>query len=118
VDTVKISVNAQLPPRIVIAGHEISVQPDAMTFGDRIYLAPSVMTAKNPSYPLLTTVHEMTHAKQAADRGGYYGFAVQYCRDMRAVNYKYGDIPLEVAAYAVEHDAAVALRTCGKVKCP
>jgi hypothetical protein len=116
VDEVRISLGAELPPRIVIAGHELSVQPAAMTFGSQIFILQEV--ADDPEYLLLTTVHELAHAKQSKTAGGYYGFAVTYCRDMIAAGFDYDHIDLEEAAYAIQDDARSSLQTCGHVTCP
>jgi hypothetical protein len=116
VDDVTVSMGAELPPRIVVAGHRLSVQPDAMTFGDRIFMLGEV--GKDPTRLLLTTVHEMRHAQQAKTAGGFFFFAVDYCRDMVAASFDYDHIGLEVSAYAVEGAAAKSLQQCGKVTCP
>jgi hypothetical protein len=114
VDEVSVSIGAELPPRIVIAGHRLSVQPDAMTFGNQIFMLDAV--GKDPTRLLLTTVHEMTHAYQARD--GFFSFAVHYCKDMVAAGFDYNKIGLEVSAYAVEGDARKSLQQCGQIRCP
>jgi hypothetical protein len=116
VDQVTITVGAKLPPRIVIAGHELSVQPDAMTFGTHVFMLREV--GDDPDRLLLTTVHELTHAQQSQRAGGFYGFAVSYCRDMIAAGFDYDQIHMEQSAYAIEDTAARNLQSCGAVVCP
>jgi hypothetical protein len=119
VDQVRISIGATLPPRIVIGGHELSVPPDAMTFGSNLFMLQEVASdTKRPYRLLLTTVHEMKHAQQAQQAGSYYGFAVNYCRDMVAANFDYNQIGMEVAAYGVQGTARSSLQSCGHVTCP
>jgi hypothetical protein len=118
VDDVRVSIGAALPPAIKIAGHELAVPPAAMTFGSQIFMLQEVADDKSPNRLLLTTVHELTHAKQAQSAGGYYGFAVSYCGDMIRANFDYGHIHMEEAAYAVQADARTSLQTCGHVTCP
>lgn len=119
VDKVRISLGAQLPPRIVIAGHRLSVEPAAMTFGTSIFVLEEVAESMTPDRLLLTTVHELTHAQQSERAGGYYGFAVNYCRDLIAVNFDYNKNGLETAAYAVQSEAEQNLHDeCGQVVCP
>ncbi|HTL38155.1 MAG TPA: hypothetical protein VL326_33730, partial [Kofleriaceae bacterium] len=114
---VRVSIGAALPPKIEIAGHELAVEADAMTFGSQIFILQEVAD-DSPTRLLLTTVHEMTHAKQAQAAGGYFGFATSYCVDMIRANFKYDHIHMEEAAYAVQADARSSLQTCGHVTCP
>lgn len=115
VDSVRVSNQAELPPKIVIAGRTISVEPAAMTFGSTIFINKRLNPAIDP-FTLL--VHELTHAQQASRAGGYYNFTVNYCRAMVAATFNYNQISLEVAAYDVQHKAEHALATCGQVTCP
>jgi hypothetical protein len=116
VDEVGISIGATLPPRVVIGGHELSVQPDAMTFGTHMFMLQDV--ASSPGRLLLTTVHELTHVQQAERAGGFYGFATAYCGDMIAAGFDYDRIAMEISAYAVEDGARHSLQSCGRVVCP
>jgi len=118
VDEVSVSLGAELPPGIVIAGHELSIAPDAMTFGSQVFINQEVVDDFDSDRLVLTTVHELTHAKQSKAAGGFYDFAVKYCRDMIAAGFEYDHIHLEEAAYAVQHDARTSLQTCGHVTCP
>jgi hypothetical protein len=119
VDEVHFSIGAALPPAIVIAGHKLSVQPQAQTFGNDIFMLQEVADDKTTPYRLLlATVHEMKHAQQAKAAGGFYGFAINYCRDMIAVNFDYSHIQLEEAAYEAQHQALGNLQACGHVTCP
>jgi hypothetical protein len=117
VDEVRVSIGAALPPKIKIAGHELAVQPAAMTFGSSIFILQEVAD-DSPERLLLAEVHELTHVKQSKTAGGYYGFALNYCRDMIVAGFDYDHIHLEEAAYAVEEDARESLQTCGRVTCP
>lgn len=119
VDRARIVIGARLPPRIVIAGHVLAVEPAAMTFGNQIFVLDQVAhDPKRPDRLLLTTVHELTHAQQAERAGGYFQFATRYCSDMIAHNFSYEQLSMEVAAYAVEHAAQRNLNDCGAVTCP
>ncbi|HUS29087.1 MAG TPA: hypothetical protein VMZ53_11270 [Kofleriaceae bacterium] len=118
VDEARVSIGAALPPAIKIAGHVLAVEPAAMTFGSSIFILQEVADSKSADRLLLTTVHELAHAKQAKTAGGYYNFAVSYCRDMIAVGFDYSHIHLEEAAYAVQDQARSSLQTCGHVTCP
>jgi hypothetical protein len=119
VDDVRVSLGATLPPRIVFHGHELAVEAQAMTFGNQIFMLGEVATdTKTPYRLLLATVHEMRHAQQSQEAGGYYGFAVHYCRDMVAAHWNYNQIGLEVNAYSVQNAARRSLQTCGHVTCP
>ncbi len=118
VDGVTVTIGAELPPKIVIAGHELGVQPDAMTFGNHVFVLQAVADdTTTPNRLLLTITHELTHVKQGQNDGGFYGFAVSYCRDMIAVNFDYDLIAEEIAAYAVEGTARQNLARCGHVVC-
>lgn len=119
VETVRVSYDARLPPRVVINGRELTVAPAAMTFGSSIFVL-SAEKRQNASAldTLVLTVHEMTHAMQAQRAGGFYGFAVAYCRDIIASGFNYYDIGLEHEAERVETDAIHDLQTCGSFGCP
>ena len=119
VDDVRVTIGAALPPRVVIAGHELSVKPDAMTFGDHVFLLQEVADdSKSFQRLLLTTTHELAHVQQARRSGGYLAFATDYCRDMIAASYHYDHIQLELDAYAIEGRARSSLQACGQVTCP
>lgn len=117
VDQVRVSIGAALPPKIVIAGHQLSVPPAAMTFGDTIYVLQEVVDDANRYRFLLTLVHEMMHSEQSARNGGFLGFARGYCRQLANVDYAYGEVPWEDAAYATQEYARQNLGRCGHVTC-
>jgi hypothetical protein len=105
VDTARITRAAELPPGITIGGHELSVTPAAMTFGNNIFISRIWGALMSPQEMLLTTVHEMQHVQQVSRAGGFFRFATQYCREMIAVNFDYHQIPLEINAATVETTA-------------
>lgn len=118
VDTARVSYDARLPPKITVRGHQLYVPPAAMTFGSTIFVAPdSVRVNNSAKETLLLHVHELTHVRQAAQLGGFYNFASDYCRDMVATNFDYRSIGPEVDAYAAEEDAEHDLNTCGAFDC-
>jgi len=118
VDEVRISLNAKLPPEITIAGHQLSVEPGAQTFGNNIYVNGHGDVATDSVFLFYTIIHEMTHARQAKAAGGFLGFARQYCRDMIAHDFRYNAITMEVDAYRVSSDAETNMNRCGKLICP
>ncbi len=118
VDQVRVSIGATLPPKIVIAGHQLSIQPAAMTFGDRIYILQEVADDANRHRLLLMLVHELMHAEQAARNGGFLEFARGYCRQLDNFGYAYEDVAWEDAAYATQELARQNLGRCGHVTCP
>lgn len=119
VDEVRVTIGAALPPRVVIAGHELAVKPDAMTFGDHVFILQAVADdTKSFQRLLLTTTHELAHAQQAHRAGSYFAFATAYCRDMIAANFAYDQIQLEQDAYAIQGRARSSLQSCGRVTCP
>lgn len=105
VDSARITTAAELPPGITIGGHELSVTPAAMTFGNNIFISRIWGPLMSADELLLTTVHEMQHVQQVARVGGFFRFATQYCREMIAVEFDYHAIPLEINAGAVEDTA-------------
>jgi hypothetical protein len=118
VDDVRISIGARLPPAIRFAGHELSIEPGAMTFGNDIFIRSQVVRPDDPANLFYAVIHEMTHSQQAKAAGGYYGFAVNYCRSMIATNYDYYKIDYEVAAYRVASDAETSMNSCHHLTCP
>lgn len=116
VEDVRISLPAKLPPGITIAGHRVSVEPGAQTFGNNIYIRDTV--AEDPEFLFYTVIHEMTHARQAKAAGGFYGFAQQYCASMIAVGFDYNKISQEIEAYRVSSDAETNMNRCGHLICP
>ncbi len=118
VDTARLTHAAELPPGITIGGHELSVTPAAMTFGNNIFIAKSWSASISAKELMLTIVHEMQHVQQVTKAGGFFRFATEYCREMIAVNFDYFAIPLEINADGVEQTARANLASgCETVFC-
>jgi hypothetical protein len=109
VDEVRVSWEAQLVDSWKILGIELNFSDTlAMAFGNHIFVRDPYRGNRGD---LILLAHEITHSQQAAERGGFGGFAADYCREFWRSNFEYFDHAMEVEAFEVEDDFADCLRT-------
>lgn len=112
VDDIRVSWNAKLVDEWDIGSLRVVLGFDvgAQTFGNTIFMSHAY-DATNPRLRIVTLAHELTHARQAQQRGGVLGFARAYCRAFWDASYSYRENALEQEAYALANGMAKCLRS-------
>lgn len=108
VDKVKVSWGAQLADEWKILGFKVQFQFDvlAQTFHTEIFYDDAYT---GDPFQLSVLAHEMTHTRQAEQRGGLPGFANEYCRAFWRSGFSYEENALEKEAQMVEQQVASCL---------
>ena len=108
VDDVQIVWNASLTDKWSILGFNVQLGFDvaAQTFGNEVFVADGVHPGDLGQQLLLA--HELTHSRQAAQRGGTGPFFEEYCRAYYRSGFDYTSNALEVEA----RDVAAGVSSC------